>query len=138
VRSQLVPLVGRDAEMGKLALALGAAADGEAGVVALVGEAGVGKSRLVEEGMALARARRLRPAIQDGGRIAVIDVTPPQDQVARRSVSLYAAGLLTRTSDGGVHSEESYRAWLEEAGFHDTRCVEASRTLPRSVMTGSA
>ncbi len=82
--------------------------------------------------------RRLRPAIQDGGRIAVIDVTPTQGQVTRRSVSLYAAGLMTRTSDGGVHSEESYRAWLEEAGFHDICCVESSRTPPISAMTGSA
>jgi hypothetical protein len=45
---------------------------------------------------------------------------------------------MTRTSDGGVHSEESYQAWLEEAGFHDTCRVEASRTPPISVMTASA
>jgi len=55
--SQLVPLVGRAVEVGALALALDAAAEGAAGAVALVGEAGVGKSRLAEEGMALARAR---------------------------------------------------------------------------------
>jgi predicted ATPase len=55
--SQLVPLVGRDSEVEALGHALQGAADGMAGVVALVGEAGVGKSRLAEEGMALARAR---------------------------------------------------------------------------------
>jgi ubiquinone/menaquinone biosynthesis C-methylase UbiE len=81
---------------------------------------------------------RLRPAIQDGGRIAVIDVLPSPDPAARRSVQLYAAGLMTRTSSGGVHGEESYRVWLEEAGFLDIHVQEASRTPPISVVTGSA
>jgi ubiquinone/menaquinone biosynthesis C-methylase UbiE len=80
--------------------------------------------------------RRLRPAIQDGGRIAVIDVLPAHDPDVRRSVQLYAAGLLTRTSIGGVHSAESYRAWLDEAGFHDIRVHEASKAPPVSVVTG--
>jgi hypothetical protein len=80
--------------------------------------------------------RRLRPAIQPGGRIAVIDVLPSQDPAVNRSVQVYAAGLMTRTSSGGVHTEESYRAWLEEAGFHDIRVHEASRTPPTSVVTG--
>ncbi|HET6918454.1 MAG TPA: methyltransferase [Jiangellaceae bacterium] len=81
---------------------------------------------------------RLRPAIQDGGRIAIIDVLPAHDPDTQRSVQLYAAGLMTRTSSGGVHGEESYRAWLEEAGFLDIHVQEASRTLPISVVTGSA
>jgi ubiquinone/menaquinone biosynthesis C-methylase UbiE len=81
---------------------------------------------------------RLRPAIQPGGRIAVIDVLPSPDPAARRSVQLYAAGLMTRTSSGGVHGKESYMAWLEEAGFLDIHVQEASRTPPISVVTGSA
>jgi SAM-dependent methyltransferase len=39
--------------------------------------------------------RRLRPAIQEGGRIAVIDVMPSQDPAAERSVRLSATGLMT-------------------------------------------
>jgi len=81
---------------------------------------------------------RLRPAMQEDGRIAVIDVMPSQDVAAERSVRLYATGLMTRTSGGAVHSEESYRAWLEEAGFRDIRFSEASRTPPTSVVTGTA
>jgi DNA-binding CsgD family transcriptional regulator/tetratricopeptide (TPR) repeat protein len=57
VPSPLIPLVGRGVEVRALALALDAAEDGAARVVALVGDAGAGKSRLVEEGMVLARAR---------------------------------------------------------------------------------
>jgi ubiquinone/menaquinone biosynthesis C-methylase UbiE len=82
--------------------------------------------------------RRLQPAIQPGGRIAVIDLLPSHDPAVNRSVQLYAAGLMTRTSNGGVHAEESYRAWLEEAGFRDIRVHEASRTPPTLVVTGLA
>ncbi len=81
--------------------------------------------------------RRLRPAVADGGRIAVIDVMPSLDSAMRRSVSLYAVGLMTRTSGGEVHGRDSYRAWLEEAGFRDVRCYETSRTPPASVVTGA-
>ena len=63
---------------------------------------------------------------------------PSQDPTVNRSVQVYAAGLMTPTSSGGVHTEESYRAWLEEAGFHDIRVHEASRTPPTSVVTGWA
>jgi ubiquinone/menaquinone biosynthesis C-methylase UbiE len=80
--------------------------------------------------------RRLRPAIQDGGRIAVIDVLPAHDPDTQRSVQLYAAGLLTRTSVGGVHSAGSYQAWLDDAGFRDIRVHEASKAPPVSVVTG--
>ncbi len=45
---------------------------------------------------------------------AVIGVLPSQDPAVNRSVEIYAAGVMTRTSSGGVHTEESYRAWLEE------------------------
>jgi class 3 adenylate cyclase/tetratricopeptide (TPR) repeat protein len=45
----LTPFVGRGAEMAALAEAAGAAADGHGQVVAVVGEPGVGKSRLIWE-----------------------------------------------------------------------------------------
>ena len=57
VLSPLLPLVGRAAELGQIALALDAAAGGTARAVALAGEGGVGKSRLAEECIALARER---------------------------------------------------------------------------------
>jgi class 3 adenylate cyclase/tetratricopeptide (TPR) repeat protein len=44
---QLTPLVGRDAELNALALALGRARTGRGQIVALVGDPGVGKSRLI-------------------------------------------------------------------------------------------
>jgi ubiquinone/menaquinone biosynthesis C-methylase UbiE len=79
---------------------------------------------------------RLRSAIQDGGRIAIIDVLPAHDPDTQRSVQLYAAGLLTRTSVGGVHPAESYQDWLDDAGFRDIRAYEASKAPPVSVVIG--
>jgi SAM-dependent methyltransferase len=83
--------------------------------------------------------QRLRPALRSGGRIAVVDVLPSvTDPASLRTVALYAAGLRTRTSSGGVHDEESYRAWLSEAGLHDIQVRQAGRTPPISLITGSA
>ena len=50
-------LVGREDELGVLSAALDRAADGAGGVVFLVGESGVGKSRLAREAVSLASAR---------------------------------------------------------------------------------
>ena len=58
-----LPLVGRDAEIERLLEALKGAWDGHGHVAALIGEAGVGKSRLLAEVAAEAVAR--------GGRVLV-------------------------------------------------------------------
>jgi class 3 adenylate cyclase/tetratricopeptide (TPR) repeat protein len=54
-----VELVGRDREMQELLQALGESVQGSGRLVELVGEAGVGKSRLVEELVSVARCRVL-------------------------------------------------------------------------------
>jgi DNA-binding CsgD family transcriptional regulator len=132
MRSQLVPLVGREAEMGQLALALDAAAEGVAGVVALVGEAGVGKSRLAEEGMALARAR---------GFLTLHAVASPLHADLHYGVVVEALRPLVRTVEAGARTRlveglpdlgrlfESLHlpapAPLGDAGMERTRLFEA-------------
>ena len=49
-------LVGRDAQLDVLADRVAALADGRGGLVLLAGEPGIGKTRLAEEAVALARA----------------------------------------------------------------------------------
>lgn len=81
--------------------------------------------------------RRLRPAILDGGRIAVIDALPSQDEAAQRAIRLYGVGLLTRSTAGGVHDLSSYLAWFGDAGFRTTSVRQVSRTPPVSIVMGS-
>jgi len=58
--STLSPLVGRAAEVQRLTAALTQAARGHGGALFLTGEAGIGKTRLAQEALALAGARRFR------------------------------------------------------------------------------
>jgi DNA-binding CsgD family transcriptional regulator/tetratricopeptide (TPR) repeat protein len=95
VASQLVPLVGRDAEVEALALALDAAAAGVARVVALVGDPGVGKSRLVEESMALARSR---------GFLTLHAVASPLHADLHYGVVVEALRPLLRTVEAGART----------------------------------
>ena len=53
----VVPLVGRSEELGWVVVALDRAAAGSGGTLLLAGEAGIGKSRLAAEALALARRR---------------------------------------------------------------------------------
>jgi predicted ATPase len=56
----VLPLVGRQRELASCVTLLDEAVDGRGSVVALSGEAGIGKSRLARELLAIARARGLR------------------------------------------------------------------------------
>jgi DNA-binding CsgD family transcriptional regulator len=55
--STVAPLVGRSEELGRVLAALERAAAGSGGALLLAGEAGIGKSRLAEETLTLARRR---------------------------------------------------------------------------------
>ena len=62
----LAPMVGREAELGHLRQRLARLLRGEGGIVTLVGEAGIGKSRLVAEALAGDEARRARLLVGRG------------------------------------------------------------------------
>jgi DNA-binding CsgD family transcriptional regulator/tetratricopeptide (TPR) repeat protein len=63
------PLIGRVAELGILGMAIGRAAAGSVQVVAISGEAGIGKSRLAREGLRAARAKGFRTLESAAGRL---------------------------------------------------------------------
>jgi DNA-binding CsgD family transcriptional regulator/tetratricopeptide (TPR) repeat protein len=95
VVSQLVPLVGRDAELDRLTLALDAAADGVTRVVTLEGDAGVGKTRLAAELMALARTR---------GFVTLHAVASPLHADLPYGVIVEALRPLVRTVEAGARA----------------------------------
>lgn len=59
-RPSLVPLIGRDREMAELQRRLNDAIAGESQLVVISGEAGTGKTRLLEELETVAKARKIR------------------------------------------------------------------------------
>ncbi len=78
-------LVGRQDEVDRLTAAIDRAAGGEGGVVAVLGEAGVGKSRLAAVAAATARSRRMTVL---RGRAAASPAPVPYRPVAEAFLSL--------------------------------------------------
>ena len=67
VAAAVAPVVGRDAELRILQSILTRVLEGQAHVVALSGPAGIGKSRLAQECVAVARGRGFLPLLGAGG-----------------------------------------------------------------------
>jgi SAM-dependent methyltransferase len=61
--------------------------------------------------------RRLRSAVEPGGRLVIVDVLPATRPDLARRVALYELSLVLRTEYGAVYPFSSYAAWLRAAGF---------------------
>ncbi len=82
VRTWTTPLLGREPELGALVAAWEQARRGAPSVVLVGGEAGVGKSRLIDE---------LRGVVEAGGDLVVVGGTPTRGTVAQPFAPLTAA-----------------------------------------------
>lgn len=105
VRRDPRALVGRTEELAQLDEALAALRQGRGGVVLLVGEAGIGKSRLVDE--LLTRANAVRVASLEGAADAMEQTTPYH---AWRAACTHLLGL--DAFDHGAARQEQVRASL--------------------------
>lgn len=56
--------------------------------------------------------KRLRPLVQDDGALAIVTFLRGQPRAR-----LFAVQMLVVGNEGDTHSEDEYRAWLDEAGF---------------------
>jgi predicted ATPase len=102
VADVLCPIVvGRDDEIASLDQRLSAAMSGEGGVVCVTGEAGIGKSRIAREVLALARSRGALPAV---GRAVLTGATTPYRPLTE--------ALASRLRDLPLDSDLKLAPWL--------------------------
>ncbi|MGH3088101.1 MAG: BTAD domain-containing putative transcriptional regulator, partial [Rubrobacteraceae bacterium] len=92
--------VGRDAEYALLAERLREAGEGSGGAVAVEGEAGVGKTRLVEEFIGYARSRGVRVF---SGRCYERDLGPPLEPISEALGPLEDIGVQSPGRSGSSH-----------------------------------
>jgi DNA-binding CsgD family transcriptional regulator len=133
------PLVGRGAEMGQLATRLSHAARRQGGALFLVGEAGIGKTRLAHEALALAREQGF--LILEGcayaleGRLAYAPILAAFGPFLRRLDSSRQARLVSGLPDlGRLFPDLRLPAAepLGDAALEKTRLFEAvARLLER-------
>ncbi len=71
----------------------------------------------------LALLRKSHAALSAGGRVVVQDFILEVDKTAPKSAALFSLNMLVGTLGGSSYSGEEYAAWLEEAGFRETRRV---------------
>jgi ubiquinone/menaquinone biosynthesis C-methylase UbiE len=67
---------------------------------------------------------RLRDALAEGGRIAVIDVMPVGGEVPPPGLALYQLSLVLRTRGGAAHPVSAYVDWLTRCGYRRLDRVE--------------
>ncbi|MFU8804750.1 MAG: class I SAM-dependent methyltransferase [Bradymonadaceae bacterium] len=76
--------------------------------------------RIVPPEQARALVHRMAETLEPGGAMVVIDAFADDDDDSRRRHAVYALHLAIR-SPGEVHSEDTVRAWMEEAGLSEFR-----------------
>jgi class 3 adenylate cyclase/tetratricopeptide (TPR) repeat protein len=121
------PLVGRAAELAVLSEAVDGVVEGQGGIVVLLGEAGLGKTRLLGEALARSRSRE--------GRLAWYQTT----LLSFESTRAYAAarGVLAAALGPGGAGEEVL-ALDHVPPERRTRLVEVVRSLARSGIVAAA
>jgi predicted ATPase/class 3 adenylate cyclase len=117
------PLVGRVAELGRLIASLERACDGSAQLVRLVGEAGIGKSRLVNEFIARVRDEERFAAV--AVRWSACSPLGQQSYGALGQVVRSAAGMMQGDTPEAIRAKLG--VLLDELGIDDE---EAGRLRP--------
>jgi predicted ATPase len=110
--------VGRVAELDQLDAALAALPERGAATVLVAGDAGMGKSRLIEEFCARARARRALVAVgacspAEGGGLPYGPIVGMLRDIARQVADAAAAGVLDFAPGSGLVKTRLFEALLQ-------------------------
>lgn len=125
--SRRMPLIGRDQELALLREAASRAAAGQGQVIDLVGPAGIGKSRLIEE---LAKQTQMRVLWTDGDVYGSTSAYQPITRLIRRTLGVRegtsTAGLAKTIAELAAGTAPELLPWLSLIG------IVAGVSLPES------
>jgi ubiquinone/menaquinone biosynthesis C-methylase UbiE len=69
-------------------------------------------------------------ALKPGGHVLIAEVIPDDERRAAAYPLLFAVNMLVNTEEGDTFTLAQYRQWLEAAGFHQVRTLEAPSPSP--------
>ncbi len=75
--------------------------------------------------------RQITPVLAPGGGLAIVTFLRGRNRVA----PTFAVQMLVISDQGDTHSEEDYRRWLDEAGYHSVDVVDFENR-PHSLLMG--
>ena len=81
--------------------------------------------------------RRVTDALRPAGRVAIVDILPTERGDGPRPVVLYALGLVLRTNSGRIYPYSSFRRWLGQGGFEDSRRGDLPGPFPFTLITAT-
>ena len=78
--------------------------------------------------------RKIRAALQPGGRPALIEFIPNPDRVSPPAAASFSLTMLTSTPAGDTYTFDEYRQMLQDAGFGNAEMVDVAPTPQRMVI----
>ena len=73
---------------------------------------------------------RVHRALKPGGLILIAEMIPDNERESALFPLLFAVNMLVNTEEGNTFTFAEYRQWLEAAGFHHVRRLEAPSPSP--------
>ena len=73
---------------------------------------------------------RVHRALKPGGVILIAEMVPDDERQTASFPLLFAVNMLVNTEEGDTFTFAEYRQWLEAAGFHHVRALQAPAPSP--------
>ena len=90
------------------------------------------------EGRSRRLLKRIYDALAPGGTIAISEFMPNEERTGPPNALIFAVNMVINTEAGGTFTAGEISAWVEEAGFHQPRLLEAPAPSPLVLATKPA